>query len=149
MEEIAYLNGSLVPLSQAKLSPFDWGFLYGYGLFETIRAASGRICRLEKHLARLSRSAKSLGIDMESTANLEKALYDILQANNLSDARIRLTLSGGEGEPVPDPLAPRFPTLLIIAKSYTPYPRQVYEQGFKAIISDIRRNPKSPAPMMK
>ena len=149
MEEIVYLNGSLVPLSQARLSPFDWGFLYGYGLFETMRAYSGRIFRLEKHLARLSRSAKFLGIDSESTANLGKALYDTLQANNLSDARIRLTLSGGEGEPVPDPLAPRTPTLLIIARNYTPYPRQVYEQGYKAIVSDIRRNTQSPVSAMK
>ena len=149
MEEIVYLNGSLVPLSQTKLSPLDWGFLYGYGLFETMRAYSGRIFHLEKHLARLSRSATLLGLESESTANLEKALYDTLQANNLSDARIRLTLSGGEGEPVPAPLAPRSPTLLIIASNYTPYPRQVYEQGFKAIISYIRRNTQSPASVMK
>ena len=149
MEEIVYLNGSLVPLSQAKLSPLDWGFLYGYGLFETMRAYSGHIFHLEKHLARFSRSAKLLGIDPESAANLEKALYDTLRANNLFDARIRLTLSGGEGEPVPDPLASRSPTLLIIARSYIPYPRQVYEQGFKAIVSNIRRNTLSPASVMK
>lgn len=149
MDEIVYLNGSLLPLSQARLSPLDWGFLYGYGLFETMRARSGRIFRLDKHLARLSRSAKFLGIELESTANLEKALYDTLQANNLSDARIRLTLSGGEGEPVPDPLAPRTPTLFIIARSYTPYPRQVYERGFKAIVSYIRRNTHSPASVIK
>jgi len=149
MEEIVYLNGSLVPLSQARLSPLDWGFLYGYGVFETMRAYSGRIFRLEKHLARLSSSAKSLGIDSGSTADLEKALNDTLRANNLSDARIRLTLSGGEGEPVPDPLAPRSTTLLIIARSYTPYPRQVYKKGFKAIVSYIRQNTQSPASAMK
>jgi len=149
MEEIVYLNGSLVPLSQARLSPFDWGFLYGYGLFETMRAYSGHIFRLEKHLARLSRSAKLLGIDCESTAILEKAIYETLRANNLSDARIRLTLSGGEGEPVPDPLAPRIPTLFITVRSYTPYPRQVYEQGFKGIVSNIRRNTQSSASAVK
>jgi branched-chain amino acid aminotransferase group I len=149
MEEIVYLNDSLIPLSQARLSPFDWGFLYGYGLFETMRAYSGHIFRLEKHLARLSHSAKFLEIDCESTANLEKALYETLQANNLSDARIRLTLSGGKGEPVPDPLAPRTPILFITARSYTPYPRQIYEQGFKAIVSNIWRNTQSPASTMK
>jgi len=148
VEEIVYLNGSLMPLSQARLSPLDYGFLYGYGLFETMRAYSGRIFHLEKHLARLSRSAKLLGIDLESIPDLEKALYNTLQANNLSNARIRLTLSGGEGEPLPDLLI-RTPTVLIAARGYTPYPRQVYEQGFKAIVSHIRRNTQSPASAMK
>jgi branched-chain amino acid aminotransferase len=148
VEEIVYFNGSLMPLSQARLSPLDYGFLYGYGLFETMRAYSGRIFHLKKHLARLSRSAKLLGIDLESIPDLEKALYNTLQANNLSHARIRLTLSGGEGEPVPD-LFIRAPTVLIVARSYTPYPRQVYEQGFKAIVSRIRRNTQSPASAIK
>ena len=149
MEEIVYLNGSLVPLSQARLSPSDYGFLYGYGLFETMRAYSGRIFRLEKHLARLSRSAKFLGIDLESDIpDLEKALYNTLQANNLSNARIRLTLSGGEGELIPD-LLPQNPTVIIVARRYTPYPPQVYEQGFKAIVSRIRRNTQSPASVIK
>jgi len=149
VEEIVYLNGSLVPLSQARLSPSDYGFLYGYGLFETMRAYSGHIFRLEKHLARLSRSAKFLGIDLESDIpDLEKALYNTLQANNLSNARIRLTLSGGEGEPIPD-LLPQNPTVIIVARSYTPYPPQVYEQGFKAIVSRIRQNTQSPAAVIK
>jgi len=149
VEEIVYLNGSLLPLSQARLSPLDYGFLYGYGLFETMRAYSGRIFRLEKHLARLSRSAKLLGIDLKSDIpDLEKALYNTLQANNLSNARIRLTLSGGEGEPVPD-LLPQNPTVIIVARRYTPYPSQVYEQGFKAIVSRIRRNTQSPASVIK
>jgi branched-chain amino acid aminotransferase len=148
VEEIVYLNGSLLPLSQARLSPLDYGLLYGYGLFETMRAYSGRIFRLEKHLARLFRSAKLLGIDLESIPDLEKAIYNILQANNLSSARIRLTLSGGEGEPVPD-LFIQAPTVLIVARSYTPYSRQVYEQGFKAIVSRIRRNTQSPASVIK
>lgn len=149
MEEIVYLNGSLMPLSQAKLSPFDYGFLYGHGLFETMRAYSGRIFRLEKHLDRLSQSANILGIDLESTPNLEKAIYETLQANNLRDARIRLTLSGGQGEPVPDVPIFKKPTVFIVARSYTPYPSQVYEQGFKAIISHIRRNTQSPTSMIK
>ncbi len=150
MEEIVYLNGSLLPLSQARLSPLDWGFLYGYGLFETMRAYSGHIFQLERHLARLSRAAKFLGIDLESDIpNLEKAIYDTLQANQLSDARIRITLSSGEGAPIPDWLNHEKTTLLIIARSYTPYPSEVYEQGFRAIVSLIRRNTQSPASVMK
>ncbi len=150
MEEIVYFNGSLVPFSQVRLSPLDYGFLYGYGVFETMRAYSGRIFRLEKHLARLSRSAKFLGIDSEmDILHLEKAVYDTLRANNLSEARIRLTLSGGEGETTPNLPTQGAPTMLIVARSYTPYPSQVYQQGFKAIVSHIRRNTQSPLSTLK
>ena len=61
MEAVVYLNGSLIPLSQARISPLDYGFLYGYGLFETMRAYSGHVFRLDKHLARLERSAQDTG----------------------------------------------------------------------------------------
>jgi len=60
--EIIYLNGQLVPRFEAKLSPFDHGFLYGYGLFETMRAYNGHIFRLDSHLTRLRCSAESIGL---------------------------------------------------------------------------------------
>ncbi|TLM99586.1 branched-chain amino acid aminotransferase, partial [bacterium] len=94
MEQIVYLNGSLLPQSQAKISPFDLGFLYGYGLFETMRAYSGHIFRLEKHLERLSQSAKLLGLPLNAF-DLKKACHDTLRANKFKDARIRLTVSIG------------------------------------------------------
>jgi len=149
VEEIVYLNGSLIPLSRARLSPLDYGILYGYGLFETMRSYSGHVFRLEKHIERLRRSAKFLGIDLSSAFDLGKALYDTLHANNLSDARIRLTISGGEGETIPDLLVPQRPTVFITARSYTPYSDKVYQQGFKAIVSRIRRNTRSPVSAMK
>lgn len=149
MEEIVYLNGSLVPLSQARLSPLDYGLLYGYGLFESLRAYSGHIFRLKNHLERLHRSAKFLGIDLGNTPDFEGALYGTLQANNLSNARLRLTISGGEGEAVPDLLSGTSPTVLIVARLYVPYPDQVYEDGFKAVVSRIRRNSQSPLSSMK
>ena len=62
MAEIVYLNGSLVPRSQAKISVFDHGFLYGYGLYETMRAYHGKIFLLERHLNRLLESAETIGL---------------------------------------------------------------------------------------
>jgi branched-chain amino acid aminotransferase len=148
MEQIVYLNGSLLPRSQARISPFDLGFLYGYGLFETMRAYSGRIFRLRKHLERLQDSAALLGLPLDAL-DLEKACYDALEANNLEDARIRLTVSMGEGEATPDfPANPR-PTLLVIATRYTPPPTRVYRQGFKVIVSSIRQNSRSPLSRLK
>ena len=150
MEEVVWLDGSLIPRSQARLSPFDYGFLYGYGLFETMRAYSGRIFRLERHLERLSRSAKILGINLSvETPELEKALYDVLRANKLANARLRLTISGGEGGIAPDLSSCRTPVLLIVAGEYTPPSSQTYQQGFKAIVSSSRRNSQSPVSGLK
>jgi branched-chain amino acid aminotransferase len=104
MEEIIYLNGDLIPRSQAKISPFDHGFLYGYGLFETMRSYGGSIFRLDRHLSRLHDGAKTLGIAPKLTAfDLKTACHDILKANNLAEARIRLTVTAGEGDMVPNP----------------------------------------------
>ncbi len=122
MEEIVYLNGQLIPRSQAKISPFNHGFLYGYGLFETMRAYSGHIFRLEAHLARLRRAAAFLGLGLDHLPDLSRAVHDTMDANHLSNARIRLTLSGGPGEPVPDMMACLEPTLLITARNYVPHP---------------------------
>jgi branched-subunit amino acid aminotransferase/4-amino-4-deoxychorismate lyase len=144
-----YLNGSLIPQSQARISPLDYGFLYGYGLFETMRAYSGLVFRLEKHLARLERSARALNIDLYSAAKLESAVYDTLRANHLSDARIRLTVSPGEEEPSPNVPAKGEPTVFITARSYDPPSEQLYRRGLTATVSTVRRSPRSPGSGLK
>src|SRR4030042_116681 len=102
MEEIVYLNGSLVPRSQARISVFDQGFLYGYGLFETMRAYRGKIFLMELHLKRLADAAQAIGLgDGLAGLDLAKACNDTLRANNLKDARLRLTVSGGESDAFP------------------------------------------------
>ena len=148
MSEIVYLNGSLIPCSEASISALDYGFLYGYGLFETMRAYGGRVFRLDKHLTRLARSAKVLGLPIV-TLNLEDAVMETIQANQLSDARIRIAISIGEGGMVPDPSACNRPTVLILAGHYQPYPEEVYQKGFRAVVSSIRRNSGSPLSRLK
>ena len=148
MERIVYLNGALVPRSQARISPFDLGFLYGYGLFETMRAYSGHIFRLGIHMERLRRSAALIGLPLD-VFDLGKACYDTLKANKLSNARIRLTVSIGEGEAVPDPPKHPKPTVLVIAASYTPPPTEVYRNGYKAVVSPTRQNSQSPLSHLK
>ncbi len=148
MSEIVYLNGSLIPRSQARISALDYGFLYGFGLFETMRAYGGRVFRLDRHLSRLTRSAEMLGIPIEAP-ELKGAVMDTLRANKLGDARIRITISIGEGGMVPDPSTCQKPTVLILASDYQPSPEQVYEKGFRAIVSSIRRNSQSPLSRLK
>jgi branched-chain amino acid aminotransferase len=139
MAEIIYLNGKLIPRPQAAIAITDYGFLYGYGLFETMRAYNGEVFRLEDHLKRLSASAKILGLPVK-TRELKSAVADTIRANRLSSARVRLAISGGEGEMNADPATCKSPTVLIIAQRYTPYPESVYEKGLRAVVSSIRRN---------
>ena len=148
MRQIVYLNGNLVPLSQACISPLDYGFLYGYGLFETMRAYEGFVFRLDKHLNRLAGSAERLGIPTVA-AGLKEAVTATLQANKLSDARIRITVSIGEGGIIPDMRQCQKPTVLVMAEHYKPHPELVYSTGFKAIVSSLVRYSRSPLSIIK
>ncbi|MBL7124475.1 MAG: aminotransferase class IV [Dehalococcoidales bacterium] len=148
MSEIVYLNGSLMPRSKARISPLDYGFLYGFGLFETMRAYGGKVFRMDSHLSRLSHATDILGVPIK-TAKLKQAVIDILHVNKLVDARIRITISSGEGKMVPDPSTCKKPTVLIMAQHYHPYPKEIYQKGFRAIISSIRRNSQSPLSRLK
>jgi len=153
--EIIYLNGQLISRSKAKLSSFDHGFLYGYGLFETMRAYNGHIFRLDHHLARLRSSAQSLGLThsvlhiVGGKQSLEVACLATLEANKLKNARLRLTVSAGEGDMTPDPSTCSSPTVLITARNIVPLPSEKYESGFKATLSPLRRNSQSPLSRLK
>lgn len=148
MSEVVYLNGSLIPRDQARISPLDYGFLYGFGLFETMRAYNGRIFRIESHLDRLEYAAGILGLQID-ISELKGAVQDTLVANQLQDARVRITVSAGEGEMVPDPATCTNSTVMITAGNYHPYPEQVYNRGFTTSISSIRRNSGSPLAGLK
>jgi len=155
MAEIIYLDGHLIPRSKAKLSPFDHGFLYGYGLFETMRAYSGHIFRLDSHLTRLRCSAESIGLTQsilttdEGKQSLKAACMATLEANELKDARIRLTVSAGEGDMTPNPGKCSNPTVLITAQNLVPLSPEKYETGFTAAVSFLRRNSQSPLSRLK
>ncbi len=140
MTEIVYLNGSLVARSQARVSAFDHGFLYGYGLFETMRAYRGKIFRLDRHLQRLMDSSGILGMaDGLADIDLGRACTDTLAANRLTDARLRLTVSRGEVTSFPGVNDHTIPTVLVAATPYSPPPPVVYTRGYTAGIASLRR----------
>ncbi len=144
MEEIVYLNDSLVPRSEARISVLDYGFLYGYGLFETMRAYHGKIFLLERHLKRLLDSAAAIGLgDSLAGIDLDKACLDTLKANKLENARLRLTVTGGELEAFPWSGEKVAPTVVITARPYHGFPPEKYEQGFKVYLAAVRRSMQS------
>ncbi len=144
MEEIIYLNGSLVPPSGAHVSVFDHGFLYGYGLFETMRAYNGHIFLLERHIKRLLGSAETIGLgDSLAGIDLTKGCRDTLKANKLADARLRLTVTGGESDYFPWEGKAGQPTVVITARSYSGFSPEKYKQGFKVYLAPVRRSKQS------
>ena len=134
MEDTVYLNGRLIPPSQAKISISDHGLLYGYGLFESMRAYRGKIFRLEQHIERLNNAAQDIGLAKKLNGlDFAKACLNTVSANNLEDARVRLTVTNGDSEAMPwvDPGGP--PTVLVTAKPYTPLSPEAYEKGYKDV----------------
>src|SRR5712691_4232543 len=118
-----YLNDRFVPKEEAVVSVFDRGFLYGDGVFETLRAYRGRIFQLTEHLARLERSAASLSIALPVTREqLADLVRESLTRNQLQDAYLRITVSRGPGEIGLDPALCKAPTLVIIAKPWRNLP---------------------------
>lgn len=148
MNEIFYLNGALLPGNQAKVSILDYGFLYGYGLYETARAYGDRVFRLDHHLARLRHSGDRLGIKVH-TALIRQAVLDVVQANGFKETRIRITLSAGEGSMTPNLASCGEPTIAVLATEYTPPAPEKYRQGYKLMVASIRRNSRSPVTFMK
>jgi branched-chain amino acid aminotransferase len=150
VEEIVYLNGALIPRSQARVSVFDHGFLYGYGLFETMGAYHGTIFLLDRHLKRLLDSAAVIGLRTRLvSSDLAKACTDTLKANALQEARLRLTVSRGEAASFPGSGSDVTPTVLVTATGYSPMPAQTYDKGFKAGVSSFRRYSQSPLSNLK
>ena len=148
MEALAYLNGKMVPLSQARISVLDYGFRFGYGVFGGMRAYKGKVFRLDTKLNRIKESAEKLGIATD-VDTYKAAIMDTIRANNLQEARVILSVSSGEGSASPDPQSCTAPTVVVTATEYTPIPAEMYEKGYRALVASVRRNSQSPASGMK
>ncbi len=147
-----FLNGEFIPESEASISIFDHGFLYGDGCFEGIRAYNGRVFRLEEHMDRLYDSAKALNLDVPYTQEaLTSLVLEACRVNELQDAYIRPIITRGEGDLGLDPRKCADPTVLIIAREFpTLYGEELYETGLKlATVSWRRNSPETLPPNIK
>jgi branched-chain amino acid aminotransferase len=142
VDEYVYLNGRIVPAAEARVSVFDAGFSHSAGLFETMRAYGGRVMRLRDHLDRLARSAGTLELQIPvDPAALSDAMADVLAANNLADARIRLTVTSGRvPRQVDPPEAVPAPTTLVAAEPVRAYPAELYRTGMRVCICPYKQN---------
>ena len=137
-----FLNNKLVDIDKARISVSDSGFLYGAGLFETMRACNGVVFCLKDHIDRLFFSASSLSIEHNYDRKyITDGIYKVLRANKLTDARLRLTLTGG---PMAKADEERKSTLLITATKFQPYPPEYYKNGVLVVLCPFRQNPAEP-----
>jgi branched-chain amino acid aminotransferase len=142
MSDKVFLNNKLVGVEQAHIPVTDSGFLYGAGLFETMRSRNGVVFRLEDHLNRLFRSASHLSINHDyDKTSLTDAVYEVLRANSLTDARVRLTLTNG---PIAETVEQARPTLLVTATVLQRYPQEYYQTGVTVVLCPFRQNTTEP-----
>jgi branched-chain amino acid aminotransferase len=140
MEPKVYIDGELYPKSEAKISVYDHGLLYGDGVFEGIRIYSGRIFRFKEHIERLYQSARSIALDIPlKRESLEKALRDTVIANGMRDGYIRLVVTRGVGDLGLDPVKCKKGSVIIIVDKIQLYPEKVYQEGIKVVIAATRR----------
>jgi len=137
-----YIDGTFYEQSEAKISVFDHGLLYGDGVFEGIRFYQDRVFRLEEHIDRLWDSAKAITLDIPmSRAALIEATLETIRQNDLHDGYIRLLVTRGVGSLGLSPDSCRRPSVIIIAATIALYPDSLYEKGLTMATCSVRRIP--------
>ena len=141
-ELFIYIDGKYYPKSEAKISVYDHGFLYGDGVFEGIRSYAVIVFKLNEHIDRLYRSANAIMLKIPlSKDEMIKAVLETLSKNNLKDAYIRLVVTRGEGDLGLDPRRCPKPSVIIVTDLLHLYDAEKREKGMSMIISWVRRDP--------
>lgn len=151
MEPEIYIDGKWHPKSEAKISVFDHGLLYGDGVFEGIRSYNCLVFKLKEHLGRLYESAHTilLKIPMEP-AKITAVIIETLKRNRLKDAYIRVVVTRGTGDLGLDPVKCKRPTVIVIADKIVLYPDRLYKEGLEIItVPTVRNHPEAVNPALK
>jgi branched-chain amino acid aminotransferase len=115
----AYVNGEFVDASQASVSIFDHGFLYGDGVFEGMRVFDGGLFRAELHMERIARSARTIGLPVPG--DLLEVVGEVVRRCGLADAHVRPIIARGFGGPGIDPRLCPEPTVIVSAYPFPPF----------------------------
>jgi len=152
MELQVYIDGKFYPQSQAKVSVFDHGLLYGDGVFEGIRVYNGRVFKLGRHVERLFMSAKAISLDVGRTEEAVcEAILSTLRKNKIRDGYIRPVVTRGVGDIGIDPRkCTKGATLIVITVPFPALYGDKYEKGLKVVTASYRRvPPQSLSPSIK
>ena len=151
MERQVYLNGKWVLQSEAKVSVFDHGLLYGDGVFEGIRSYHGLVFKLKEHLERLWESAHTILLKIPMTPKeMERIILETLRRNELLDAYIRVVVTRGVGDLGLDPDKCKTPTVFVITDRIVLYPESLYRKGLSIVtVPTVRNLPEAVNPSIK
>ncbi len=159
-----WIDGKLLPKSEAVVSVFDHGLLYGDGCFEGIRVYQGKIFKCDSHIERIFRNAEDLHMMRQggdkfgnggkgfpySKAEIRSMMEQCIEANGISEGYIRLIFTRGEGTLGLNPFACPKPCVICIADTIRLYPETLYEAGMKVIVAKRPRTPSvCLSPMLK
>jgi len=149
-EGCVYVNGVFVPPAQATVPAFDHGYLYGDGLFETLRTYGGEPFRLDAHLARLESGLAELAIrGVPPARELRALVLETLARARLPEAYLRITVTRGVSTRGLDPAGCDTPTVLIAALPLRTYPEAHYTDGIAATVLWARPTQVHPPPTLK
>src|SRR4051812_2739000 len=147
------VNGRITADREAVVPVFDHGFLYGEGIYETLRTYNGRLFLYDRHLRRLRNSARLIDLPIPFTDDeLAAHVRDTIAVTELdgAEAYVRVLVTRGVGELTYDLKATPKPSWVIIVKPLRSPPAELYERGVKAVLVDVVRNhPQSVNPMIK
>jgi branched-chain amino acid aminotransferase len=153
MAAMVNVNGRISDEHEAVISVFDHGFLYGEGIYETLRTYDGRLFLYDRHMRRLRNSARMIDLVVPFTdEELARQISDTITATTLDgkEAYVRVLVTRGVGELTYDLKATPTPSWVIIVKALVEPPAEIYKRGCKVVLVDIVRNyPKSVNPMIK
>ena len=142
MEPIAYVNGAFVPLSEAKVSILDRGFLFADGIYEVAAVLDGKLVDSASHLARLERSVGEIGLALpESLARIEELQKELVARNQLDQGMVYLQVTRGadKGRDFPFPKGDVRPTLVMFVTAKTIVDAPSAKAGIAVItVPDIR-----------
>jgi len=155
MTAMVNVNGKITDQANAVVSVFDHGFLYGEGVYETLRTYSGQPFLFDRHMRRLRKSASMLSLSVPAAnEEIDRRLRETMKAAGLGtqgrEAYLRILVTRDIGELTYDPAACGDPTIVIIAKPHVDPPVDAFERGVMVALVDIVRNhPGSVNPLIK
>ena len=152
MRGAVYVNGTIAPADQAVVPVYDHGFVYGEGVYETLRTYNHVPFLYDRHMRRLRQSAERLLLDVpfDDATLLQWIEQTVVAAGERDESYIRILLTRGVGDLNYDPKSTPTPTTVIIVKPLEEPPSRVFTEGIRIALVDMLRNhPKSVNPLIK
>jgi branched-chain amino acid aminotransferase len=155
MRGAVFVNGTIAPADKAVVPVYDHGFVYGEGVYETMRTYNRVPFLYDRHMRRLRQSSERIALDVPfDDATVLKWIDDTVAAagelGEINEAYVRVLHTRGVGDLTYDLRSTPKPTTVIIVKPFEAYPPRVYDNGIRIALVDMLRNhPRSVNPIIK